>query len=221
MIGIYKLKWNSGYFYFGQATDLLKRKTDHLSRIRNGKHINSKIQNISNKYGLPDFIIVEICSLCDLTEREDYYIKSSFSDPKNCNLAPAAASQFGIKRSEETKKRMAIVAKNRVHTSERCKKVSETLKEGYKNKYYKIQNLKGENNPFYGRKHSKETLEKLSLKRKGLLCGAKNGRAKQIINTETNEIFDTILDAAKSINLSRKQFNRFILKEAGKKYIKI
>ena len=36
-----------------------------------------------------------------------------------------------------------------------------------------------------------------------------------------NEIFDTILDAAKSINLSRKQFNRFILKEAGKKYIKI
>lgn len=41
--------------YVGQTTNFSRRKKDHLSALRNNKHINPKLQNAWNKYGEDSF----------------------------------------------------------------------------------------------------------------------------------------------------------------------
>lgn len=73
---------------------------------------------------------------------------------------------------------------------------------------------KGINNPFYGKKHSKESLEKMSKNRSGIdswnknkvcpqLAGSNNGRAKKVILLNTNEVFETITAAKKKYPMAR------------------
>jgi len=60
--------------------------------------------------------------------------------------------------SEETRKKMSKSAKNRIVSKETCKKISKKLKGKYL----------GSNNPFYGKKHSEETKNKLREKMSGI-----------------------------------------------------
>ena len=59
----------------------------------------------------------------------------------------------------------------------------------------------GEKNPLYGKNHTQESKDKMSLTRKGLTCGAKNTKARKVINTKTNEIFGCAIDAANKLNI--------------------
>ena len=65
---------------------------------------------------------------------------------------------------------MSNALKGRIFTEDQCKKISESLKgkkktdEHIKNlsdSLKKTEKLKGENNPFYGMKHSEETIDKI------------------------------------------------------------
>lgn len=60
-------------------------------------------------------------------------------------------------RSEETKRLMSLIAKGRIFTEEHCKNIS----------LGKIGKYNGKNNPFYGRKHTNETKEKIRLSKIG------------------------------------------------------
>ena len=111
--GIYKLQWESGYFYYGQSINVCKRKKEHFYKMKSKKHYNKIIQNVFNKYGLPEFIIVELCDAESLTITEQIYISEDFNNSKCCNLCPAAGSQMGIKRSEETKRKLSISKKGK------------------------------------------------------------------------------------------------------------
>lgn len=57
--------------------------------------------------------------------------------------------------------------------------------------------LKGENNPMYGRKRTKEEKEKISKTRaeRGLGRGGDNPKAKKVLCLETGELFNCVLDA--------------------------
>lgn len=66
------------------------------------------------------------------------------------------------------------------------RKINETLK-------CKTQ---GENNPFYGKHHSEETKQKISKSLK-----MRDTRPKKIICVETDEIFDSISEAARKYGL--------------------
>lgn len=141
MTGIYKLYWeNNPYFYYGQALNIKRRFSCHKETMRKGKHKNKKIQNIYNKYGYPKYEVLEICSKEELYLKEQYYIDKYITETHCCNLLSIASSSKGYKQSDETKE---------------------------KNRLARIGMFDGENNPFYGKKHTEETKKKISEQRKG------------------------------------------------------
>jgi group I intron endonuclease len=76
-IGIYGIfNKKNGKRYIGQATDFIKRKSDHLTLLRHGKHHSPHLQAAYDKYGEQSFEIrlIENCTIDKLDERELYWI---------------------------------------------------------------------------------------------------------------------------------------------------
>lgn len=140
--GIYRMYWdNNNYFYYGQALRLAHRKSCHKETMLKGKHKNPKIQAIFNKYGLPKFEVIERCNPDLLDDIEQYYLDIYHGNKYCCNINKLATSSKGIKQSAES------IEKNRVSH---------------------LFIFDGENNPFYGKKHSEKTKSILSGQKKGL-----------------------------------------------------
>lgn len=78
----------------------------------------------------------------------------------------------------------------------------------------KSEAYKGEGNPFYCKKHSEESKEKMSQSRKGRILSEewkeKIGKAlqKKVINLDTGEVFDSVRNAAKHYNLKDTHITR-------------
>lgn len=166
--GIYKLEWKeSGYYYYGQSINLKERKIQHLTRIRKNKHYNKMIQNVSNKYGLPEFIIVEFCEHDKLDELEQYYIDKFIGDNKCCNVSPSSYSVRGLKWSDESRRRGSEAAKKRITTDETRRRLSEVVRKRYADGF-KVIGLKGKDNGFYKKKH--DLITKLIMSQKNKAC---------------------------------------------------
>lgn len=158
--GIYKLYWeNCEYFYYGQAKDINKRFAVHISNLNKKKHANRIIQNIFKKHGYPKYEIVELCDLSVITEREQFYIDKYFNDEKCCNICPEARTSLGVKRTDETKRKLSLY---RAGKTAHNKGIKGVVKQSEETRQKHSNNNKGKKNPFYGKKHSKETKEKLS-----------------------------------------------------------
>ncbi len=194
------MSWpNNDYFYYGQAVKLNHRFGCHKETMKKGKHKNRKVQSIFNKYGLPNFEVIEYCEIENLNEREQFYIDANYGKRGCCNLLPLATSARGYKHSDETKE---------------------------KNRLSKIGVFDGEKNPFYGRKHTEETKAKISKMRTGkkypklseslkgrrateetkilLSESHKYGRAwkaKKVIDTETGQIFSCVKEVSDLNNI--------------------
>lgn len=105
---IYLISWtNNHYFYVGQAQNFNKRKNAHLTCLRRKCHHNKKLQNVFNKYGVPNFHIIEDCEIEELDQREQFYLDLLFDQPECLNLTNDASSpNKGRKASEETLKKL-------------------------------------------------------------------------------------------------------------------
>ena len=112
--GIYRIDIGK-HSYFGSATNLSQRKSRHIRDLRSGKHHSPYIQNVFNKYGEEEFRfnIVLICEKSDLLFYEQAFIDKHYSNEFNMNHCRIANSQLGLKRSEETKRRMSEAARGR------------------------------------------------------------------------------------------------------------
>ena len=66
--------------------------------------------------------------------------------------------------------------------------------------------IKYKNVDRYGQERANEISEKRSI----ATAGYKNPRARRVVNTNTNKIFGTILEAAISININRKSLSNFL-----------
>ena len=77
-------------------------------------------------------------------------------------------------RDENFKKKMSEIASKQVHTEEQNKKHSEWMKEHFS----------GKDNPFYGKHHSNESKEKISLAKSGKIAVNKEGNVKMISPSE-------------------------------------
>jgi hypothetical protein len=142
--------------------------------------------------------------------------KRKISQTKSFQMKGLPPNNKGVKRSEKAK----------LKSSENLKKAHQEKQFGWGffdpwNKglnYFEIyseeerkkfgHNQSGEKNGFYGKKHSKETKEKISKNKKGnspawnkgiigFCSGEKNGKAKKIICTTTGEVFGAISLAIK------------------------
>jgi len=115
------------------------------------------------KYGYSNFSleILEYCEPSTVISREQYYLARL---KPQYNILPTAGSSLGHKHYEETKARMSESKKGSKHTEETKAKMSDSKK--------------GEKNSLFGKIHSKETKNKISVAR---------GTMVKVLDLETNE----------------------------------
>jgi group I intron endonuclease len=108
--GIYKIvNLAKGDCYVGQSQNVKKRISEHFRLLRNGRHVNAKLQNAFNKYGESNFqwSLEVVCEdPKDLDVLEDAFIsgKASFVEKTFYNIADfAKAPMRGKRHTDETK----------------------------------------------------------------------------------------------------------------------
>jgi len=107
---IYKIssKRNINKYYIGSSINFNNRKNKHLTNLKNNKHVNAKLQNHANKYGLEDleFSILEI--LYDsslLVIREQFFIDLLLPV---FNIRLIAESNLGLKHTVKAKEKISL-----------------------------------------------------------------------------------------------------------------
>ena len=162
--GIYK--WTNKLtndVYIGQSVDLANRfiRYFNLSYLKNRETL--VISRALIKYGYSNFTleILEYCNIADLTEREQYYIDKF--NPKY-NTLKIAGSSSGYKQTEETKIKISKSLKG-VYVKEKSALFGRTHTEETKVKMA-LKKSK-ENNPLFGKIHSEETRELMRQKALG------------------------------------------------------
>lgn len=212
--GIYKIEIK-GKLYVGSSIRPIKyRWSDHLSQLKTGIHGNIHLQRAYNKYGKDLFIfsVLENCDPDECIDREQYWIDTLNPYYNICKLA---RSSYGIKRSEETKRKIGLAKignKNRLgqkKSESEILAISNTLKKTYAS------------GSFIGRKGSKHTdATKAKMKLSKAQEGPRPPRIKSRIykfDMDNNfiESYSSTREAAESINMStragrdkiRKSFN--------------
>ena len=123
--------------YIGSSKNYNKRKYMHLHNLKLNKHHNKHLQSSFNKYGECNFNfnIVEECLKEDLIKKEQYYIDTLKPEYNICKIA---GSIEGIKRSEETKRKISESNKGKVLSKEARIKISKSLT-GRKNKPHSLE----------------------------------------------------------------------------------
>lgn len=196
MIGIYCIRnLINNKVYIGQSLNVKQRIRQHRSQLNVNKHTNSYLQRSVNKYGLSnfEFTILKECTIEETDKLEKYYIdkydsmnelygynlegggnlNKIISDEAKNNLSK---SHIGIKLSDNTKQKMSDTWKKKFQEGyvnpmtgkkltldqiEVIRKHS-TGRRHSKETIQKISESRmGEGNPMYGRHHSKETIQKI------------------------------------------------------------
>ena len=125
--------------YIGQSINIYKRFQDY----KKGR-FNKYMKRAINKYGINNFYI-EILekdideSMLNTYEQKWIDYHKSYLPENGYNIAPIAGNTRGVKKSKKERKNLSKIASQRV----------------------------GEENPFYGKKHKEETIEKMKHSHKG------------------------------------------------------
>lgn len=135
--------------YIGRTCKSLKMRAGHNGSRYKGSH---KFWNAIQKYGWDNFIgevIVDNLTDEEAGELEVKFIKEYDSVNKGYNTL----YDSNVRLSESYRDSISLSLQNVFKDKEKREKLSNSLK--------------GENNPFYGKHHSEETIEKIRQKRKG------------------------------------------------------
>ncbi len=200
MIGIYKITSPTEKIYIGQSVDLDRRILTYKSNINNT--VNQKIlHNSLLKYGIENhtFEIIEECLEEDLNCRErywqDFYDVLNREKGLNCVLQPCNEARKVL--SEETRHKMSLAVSGEKNGMWQYKFSEEQLQ--------KMRNRKGEKSSFYGKKVTEEMKEKrrVTMMKKGMDSrGSTNPNAREVIDTITKEVYQTVTEAAEKNNVS-------------------
>lgn len=113
--GIYAIRHvESGRVYVGQTVNLRLRRNHHRAQANAGKHCNPKLQRAWAKHGEAAFafeVLELVAEVVDLSAREQFWIDRLDAVARGFNICPAAGSALGVKRSDETKRRLSEAAK--------------------------------------------------------------------------------------------------------------
>ena len=148
--GVYFLINNiNGHTYVGSSINLASRMRNYLNNtfLKNKNNINMPIVKALLKYDQSNFtlLILEYVETESLTIRETYYITLLIP---YYNVLKQGYSSLGYKHTEETKKLLSELAKNRTHSDSTKSLIAKALT--------------GENNPFYNKSHSVESKLRIS-----------------------------------------------------------
>lgn len=109
--GIYALYWwDQDLVYIGLSQNLQERKTEHFSKLKNGRHTNYKVQNAYNQYGNPEFIVLEYCSISELTSKEIEWCQEfdALSQKGLCLVEPGVVG-FGVSSNASKYQKLQIL----------------------------------------------------------------------------------------------------------------
>lgn len=156
MKGIYKITSPTNKIYVGQSINIERRKRNYAG-LNCKKQV--KLYASLKKYGFDNhsFEIIEECEERDLNKREKYWIKKLklFNTSKGLNLSSGG---LNCRVSEETKKKISNANKGN--------KRPDLAKRNRSNKG-KPSPFKGvSNKKIIGRKHTKDTIDKMVLSAK-------------------------------------------------------
>lgn len=181
LCGIYQIKnLVNNRVYIGQSVNVKKRFGQHISALRSGKERNTHLQRAFNKYGEQSFIfeVLMYCEQDQLTKNENGFIQAASSV---YNVRPSADSNFGVKRTEETKALLSRVFKGRVMSLETRKRMSDSKKKEKNHNFGKpvpdivkkkiSDTLKRNGHPMTGKPRSDDVKRKISESN----SGEKNG----------------------------------------------
>lgn len=134
-VGIYQIKnLTNNKKYIGQSVDIEQRWRGHKCELNNNQHWNDHLQKSWNKYGCEnfEFSILEECDVSKLDELESQYISLYNTTDSNYGYNIEIGGNAGKRVSDKTRRKI----------SEHHADVS------------------GEKNPFYGKKHTEESINK-------------------------------------------------------------
>ena len=162
--GIYLIKnIINNKVYIGSAINIDKRWKEHIYSLKKSKHHSEHLQYAWDKYGELNFkfeILEEVSNLLHLISYEQVYLDyyKSYEEERGYNICIVAGSQYGLKRTEQTKQRMreANIGKK---ASEEAKQKMREAGIGRKHSEETKQKLK---ELHVGKKFSEETKQKLS-----------------------------------------------------------
>ena len=104
IVGIYKIESPSGNFYIGSSVNVRKRMLGHKRELAKGTHINTALQNASNKYGVESFVFSHIAS--PINKDDLRVVEQQFIDV----LKP----QYNISTNADCALFDSVVIKNRI-----------------------------------------------------------------------------------------------------------
>lgn len=149
--------------YVGSAVNFKQREYKHRNELAHKRHHSRYLQFSVDKYGITNFIFVklEYCPIENLIEREQWWI---FKLIPEYNTVLVAGNVLGIKRSEETKRKISAAQALRLPASEVTRaRMSIAAKE----KIFTEVHIDNMRKAQLGRKHSEATKLKMSLAAKG------------------------------------------------------
>lgn len=219
IVGIYKItNTTNNKCYIGSSSFVQARIRLHKSHLKKNIHTNKHLQSSYNKYGSELFIyeIIEECSIEDLITREQFWIDilEVCNNKKGYNKRLQAENNVGLKRSEETKRKISESKKGKRYLSDKhyeklsnlkkgkpneaAKKFQDSLNKEEKSKRSKIANSirieKAEERGDYFTKEGRESYKK------------KRGRKvyKYDLNYDLVEKYNCIADALRNLGMSPK-----------------
>jgi group I intron endonuclease len=176
--GIYKItNKKTGVSYIGSSIDINDRFNQHIRQLNSNSHYNEKFQKAWSKYGQSEFIfeVIEYVEVDYLLIKEQHYLDNLlFANENNnkfsllaYNINRQSNNTLGFKFSEESKEKMS---QSKLKYRKELSIPSED--EIDKSIYYIIEDYeivksKDIKNPFFGKKHTKESKEKMSKKKMG------------------------------------------------------
>ena len=180
--GIYKItNKTNNKFYVGSTNYFYGRWKSHINDLNSNRHKNRYLQNSFNKYGKEnfDFSILEIINdENNLITREQYWMDllNSTDSKIGYNILPFAGRTSGVKRTEETKRKLSeakIGDKNPMFNKEVSKETRKRLSEALLNmpedKKKEMLKKRGEkiSEIQKGRKFNDETKQKMRERKLG------------------------------------------------------
>ena len=203
-IGIYCIENNINHKkYIGQSIHINRRWSEHKYHLNNNTHDNDYLQKSWNKYGQDsfEFKILECCDVSELDMKERDYIMLYNTFDKDCGYNLILDCEVNRLISEETREKLRQAGKQRKN----------------------IPNMRGENNPMYGKHLSCETKEKIRAARIGQLTseetkeklrelrtGENNPRCVPIYCPELDEEFWGAKDAFLKYGVNRNKISECI-----------
>ena len=110
IIGIYQIRnLVSGKIYIGQSKNIYARWYEHKRELNKNEHHSRYLQRSWNKNGQDnfEFLIVEICDIEELNEKEIYWIEKNDSFKSGYNSNIGGCGSRGYIPTEETRKKIS------------------------------------------------------------------------------------------------------------------